>query len=45
MEVQEIKSYVILDTFRNFAYFGGYLQTKTFACKQDCEISSKLQMV
>ena len=30
---------------RNFAYVSNYFQTKTFAWKYDCAISSNLQML
>ena len=31
------------DSLRNFAYFSSYLHLKSFAWKQDCTLSSKLQ--
>ena len=31
--------------FRDSAYVSTYLQTKTFVCKRDCAIFSKLQML
>ena len=34
-----------MDIFRNFADFSSYLQTKPFAFKRDCAISSKIQML
>ena len=34
-----------MDIFCNFSYFIIYLQTKSFALKRDCAISSKLQML
>ena len=40
----KIKVKVTLDTFHGFAYFSNYLQ-KTSVWKQDCAISSKLQML
>ena len=45
MKFTENKGKVALDIYRNFAHVSTYLQTKTFAWKQDYAIFSKLQML
>ena len=39
-----IKAMLPWTLFRNFAYISSYLQTKIFARKRDCAISSTLQI-